>query len=76
MSKIIISYRRSDSAPVAGRIFDRLVQHYGKDSVFMDIDNIPFGTDFRKHIQNVISNSDVVIAVVGPKWLGMQWWTF
>ena len=31
MSKIIISYRRSNSAPVAGRIFDQLVQHYGKD---------------------------------------------
>ena len=70
MSRIIISYRRSDSAPFAGRIFDRLVQHYGKDSVFMDIDNVPFGIDFRKHIQNVLSNSDILIEVVGPKWLG------
>jgi hypothetical protein len=72
MSKIIISYRRSDSAPVAGRIFDRLVQHYGKDSVFMDIDNIPFGIDFRKHIHAVLSNSDILIEVVGPKWLGVR----
>ena len=61
MSRIIISYRRSNSAPFAGRIFDRLVQHYGKNSVFMDIDNVPFGIDFRKHIQNVLSNSDILI---------------
>jgi hypothetical protein len=47
MAKIAISYRRTDS-DVTGRIFDRFVQRYGKDSVFRDIDNIPFGIDFRK----------------------------
>ena len=58
---IIISYRRRDLAPFAGRIFDRLVQHYGKNSVFMDIDNVPFGIHFRKHIQNVLSIRDILI---------------
>ena len=38
----------------------------------MDIDNVPFGIDFRKHIQNVLSNSDILIEVVGPKWLGVR----
>jgi hypothetical protein len=70
MSKIIVSYRRSDSAAIAGRIFDRLALHYGKESVFMDIDNIPFGKDFRKHIHQMLSESDILIEVVGPKWLG------
>ena len=45
MPRIAISYRRSDSSAISGRIFDRLVAHYGKPSVFMDIDNIPFGTE-------------------------------
>ena len=48
MPKIIISYRRSDSDAIAGRIRDRLAGYYGDDSIFMDIDNIPFGMDFRK----------------------------
>src|SRR5262249_34203228 len=39
-------------------------------SVYMDVDNIPFGTDFREHIDKALSEGDVVVAVIGPKWLG------
>jgi TIR domain-containing protein len=70
MPKIAISYRRSDSSAITGRIFDRLAAHYGKESVFMDIDNIPFGTDFRSHIQTVLQETEVLIVVIGPQWLG------
>ena len=70
MSKIIVSYRRSDSAAITGRIFDRLIDRYGEELVFMDIDRIPFGTDFRHHIQDALRDADVLLAVVGPAWLG------
>jgi len=43
MANIFISYRRSDSAAIAGRIRDRLAQYYGADAIFIDIDSIPFG---------------------------------
>jgi hypothetical protein len=69
MPKIAISYRRSDSSGIAGRIFDRLAAHYGEESVFMDIDNIPFGVDFRTHIQETLRQTDILIAVIGPNWL-------
>jgi hypothetical protein len=72
MSKIIVSYRRSDSQAVAGRIVDRLIDHFGPDSVFMDIDNIPFGIDFRDHIQSALSKAAVLIAIVGSDWLGVS----
>src|SRR5262245_28533342 len=72
MPKIVISYRRSDSQAMAGRIFDRLSAHYGEGAVFMDIDAIPFGIDFRKHIAEVLRQCDVLIAVVGPPWLGRR----
>jgi hypothetical protein len=70
MPKIAISYRRSGSSAITGRIFDRLAAHYGKDSVFMDIDNIPFGADFRTYIQAVLRETQVLIVVIGPQWLG------
>lgn len=70
MSKIIVSYRRSDSAAITGRIFDRLVDRYGEELVFMDIDRIPFGTDFRHHIRDALQGADVLLAVIGPTWLG------
>jgi len=72
MSKIVISYRRSDSKAMAGRIRDCLVEHYGDDSVFMDIENIPPGVDFRTHIDNEIHGSDLFLAIVGPKWRGQN----
>lgn len=70
MTAIAISYRRSDAAPIAGRIFDRLSAYYGEHAVFMDIDKIPFGVDFRSHIRETLLRSDVLIAVIGRDWLG------
>jgi TIR domain len=69
MPKITISYRRTDSA-IVGRIFDHLTSHYGKDAVFMDIDNVPFGIDFRSHTRDALLESGMLIAVVGPNWIG------
>src|SRR6266852_1879376 len=70
MPKLIISYRRDDTAGIAGRIRDRLVTEFGDESVYMDVDNIPPGVDFRDHIQRALSEVDVLIAVIGPKWKG------
>lgn len=70
MPKIIVSYRRSDSSATAGRIYDRLLTYFGEGSVFMDIDAIPFGTDFRTHIRSELLLSDILLAVIGPHWLG------
>jgi hypothetical protein len=72
MPKICLSCRRSESAAITGRILDRLVAHYGKDSVFLDIDSIPYGIDFRQHVQEVLRQVDVLVAVVGPKWPGSR----
>src|SRR5579862_6125194 len=71
MPRIAISYRRADSSAIAGRICDALLAQYGKESVFMDIDDIPFGIDFRSHIQDVLQRTEVLIAVIGPNWLGV-----
>jgi hypothetical protein len=70
--KIAISYRRADTEVMAGRIRDRLAARYGDDAVFMDIDDIPFGTDFRVHIREVVIQSDVLLPIVGRGWLGTR----
>jgi hypothetical protein len=72
MANIIISYRRSDSAAIAGRIRDRLAQYYGADAIFMDIDSIPLGIDFRQQIQEAVSKNDILLALIGPKWIGAK----
>jgi hypothetical protein len=70
MARIAISYRRDDSLDITGRIFDRLSEHFGREAVFRDIDNIPPGVDFRRHIDRVLDESDIVLAIVGPRWVG------
>jgi hypothetical protein len=72
MANIVISYRREDTRWIVGRIFDRLKQRYGRDNVFMDIDAVPLGLDYRDHIRNTLDQSDIVLAVIGPQWLGVQ----
>jgi hypothetical protein len=71
-TKIIISYRRSSYDAMAGRIRDKLAVHYGNDVVYMDVDNIPFGIDFREHINQALSEADVLVAIIGHKWLGQR----
>ena len=70
MPKIVVSYRRQDSEAIAGRIRDRLVGHYSAELVFMDIDNIPYGLDFRAQIQEALRRTDILVAVIGPRWTG------
>jgi hypothetical protein len=70
MAKILLSYRRADAGAVTQLIWKELVDRYGADSVYMDIDNIPYGTDFRAHIREALLLSDVFLAIVGPNWIG------
>jgi TIR domain len=72
MPRICISYRRSDSTAIVGRIYDRLVGRYGAESIFMDLNDIPYGADFRKHIQAAFQETSVLIAAIGPAWIGQQ----
>lgn len=66
---IFISYRRLDSEGQAGRLFDGLVERFGADSVFMDVEKIRPGDDFRHAIESSVSSCNVLLALIGPAWL-------
>ena len=66
---VFICYRREDSADAAGRLHDRLVDAYGRDRVFMDIDSIPAGIDFVEHVSEQIARCSAVLVVIGKQWL-------
>ena len=69
MSKIFISYRREDSGGYAGRLYDRLSRHFGKDQVFMDIDHIEPGEDFVALIGQQVGTCKILIALIGRNWV-------
>jgi uncharacterized membrane protein YeaQ/YmgE (transglycosylase-associated protein family) len=66
---IFISYRRTDSAHVAGRIYDKLVESLGRASVFKDVDSIPLGVDFKEYLDEKVSECNVLLAIIGDRWL-------
>ena len=69
MAGIFISYRRDDSAAWAGRLYDQLTEQFGESRIFMDIDDIGPGEDFREAIEHTLGQCDVLLAVIGPDWL-------
>jgi|GEM_PF-6553298 len=69
MPRIFVSYRRIDSQERAHRIADWITQKYGKRNVFIDIDQIPGGADFAKVITSSIEDADVVLIIIGDKWV-------
>ena len=72
MTKLFISYRREDTEALTGRIYDRLVTHFGKESVFIDIDTIPAGVDFVEHLAKAVSQCDILLAMIGEQWLDVR----
>jgi hypothetical protein len=71
VARIFISYRRDDSAGHAGRLYDRLSEKLGADVVFMDVDGIEPGADFVETIEQQLSDSIILLAVIGRYWLSV-----
>ena len=70
MAHFFISYRRADSQQIVGRVHEKLADYFGEDAVFLDVQDIPSGVDFRTHIQGILSECDAVLVLIGARWLG------
>lgn len=69
MNGIFVSYRRDDSAGYAGRLYDRMVKHFGADRVFMDVEGIEPGVDFVTAIEEAVGSCRVLIVIIGDEWI-------
>jgi hypothetical protein len=67
--QIFISYRREDSSPWAGRLYDRLHDRFPQHGIFMDVDNLPPGVDFVEALEKSVAACDVQLVVIGKRWL-------
>src|SRR5215813_14271160 len=70
--KIFINYRREDSIATAGRLADRLAETFGRENLFMDVDNIPVGINFEEYLKSQVAACDVILSVIGPNWLNAK----
>src|SRR5262249_57118318 len=69
---IFINYRREESGHFAGRLHDSLALKFGRNRLFMDVDNIPVGRDFEEYLKSQVGACDAMLAVIGPDWLTAQ----
>lgn len=68
--RIFLNYRRGDDAGTVGRLFDRLEQTFGAANIFMDVEgHIRAGDDYVDVLREQVAACDVLLAVVGPRWL-------
>lgn len=66
--RVFISYRREDVAH-ARTLYDRLVRVFGKRNVFIDLEGIVLGDRFWDLVRQKMRESDMVVGVVGPRWI-------
>ena len=70
MSGIFICYRRNDAnTAVVVALHNRLERRFGDDDVFFDTEDMKPGDNFPKRIRAALEEADVVLAVIGPKWV-------
>ena len=50
-------------------MFEGLKARFGQDRVFIDVDGIEPGRDFRSIIDKRVSSCDVLLALIGRTWL-------
>ena len=67
--RVFLSYRREDTRHLAGRLADHLRPRF---QLFMDVETIRPGADFAQAVQQAISESEVVLALIGSDWLGAR----
>lgn len=68
VGKVFISYRRDDSRYQARMVYTAFTQVVPRDHVFMDIDSIPLGADFRRILKGWVDQCDVLLALIGQSW--------
>ena len=72
MGGIFISYRRGDTEGQARALSIELANHVGEGSVFMDVDSIALGRDFRQSLHESLKSCDALLALIGPSWLDSE----
>jgi formylglycine-generating enzyme required for sulfatase activity len=68
MSTVFISYRRENTAGEARALFNDLAARLGENSVFMDVDSIALGRDFRSVLLETTASCDLMLVLIGRNW--------
>ena len=57
---------------LARALYNDLIERLGKNSVFMDVDSIALGRDFRSALQNTLTSCDLMLVLIGRNWADIK----
>ncbi len=69
MNSCFINYRTGDGEQVATYLGRELSRRFGESEVFRASDSIPAGADFERRLKKAASGCEVLLAVIGNRWL-------
>ena len=69
---IFISYRRADSGTWAHQLAKKIERYYGSLGIYLDVASNRPGRDYRKVIESHLERTNVVVAIIGPKYFVMK----
>ena len=69
MGGVFINYRVVDNPLGAAGIHDALATRFGTDKIFRDCVSLQAGAQYPVVIRETLERSDVLVAIVGPRWL-------
>jgi len=70
--QVFISYRRDDAAGYARAVYAELAREFGAERVFIDVDDIAAGQTFDTVIRREVGASQVLLVLIGKRWLGQR----
>lgn len=72
MAKLFISYRRDDTQDFTRSVYERLATRFGAANIFMDVDSVPLGSDFRQILRDAVAESSLALVMIGRFWLSVK----
>jgi hypothetical protein len=66
---VFINYRREDSDGDTRAIYNRLAEETSESNLFLDVEAIDAGENWRTRIDSMLKKVDAVVVVIGPRWL-------
>jgi formylglycine-generating enzyme required for sulfatase activity len=70
--KIFVNYRRGDDPGFTQALYQRLEDEFTADNLFMDVEgHIKPGDDFVHVLNDQVAGADVLLAVIGPRWIDL-----
>jgi hypothetical protein len=69
MSAVFVSYRRENTAGEARALFNDLAARLGENSIFMDVDSVALGRDFRVVLEETTASCDLMLVLIGRNWV-------